>query len=186
MTSPYILTHTGAKLYADADRPDFRVIDIAHGLSMRCRWNGQCRVFYPVAQHGVLCAEIAQKLGWADPFECLHHDDTEAYFPDMPTPWKRILPDFSAMEKNLERKNREWLGLPAEMTEGCRNVDGVALLVEARCLMPDNGADIWGLPYFDHLKPYAAAWPDITNFLSPLGARCSYLFTHDKLLRKRK
>lgn len=184
MNSPYILTHTGAKLYADAEQPEFRIIDIAHGLAMKCRWSGQCSEFYSVAQHAVFVAEIMQKLNLGDPFEGLHHDDTEAYFPDMPTPWKRILPDFDAMESMLDLKLRAWLGLTS-MSTGCRMADGIALLVEARSLMPNQGEELCGLPHFTHLLPYSERFV-LSPSLSPLGARCSYLFTHDKLARKRK
>lgn len=180
--SPYITTHSGTRF--SLAEPRFHLIDIAHGLSMKCRWSGQCNQFYSVAQHAVLVSEIMQKLDLGDPFEGLHHDDSEAYLPDMPTPWKRILPDFSAMEKKLEFDARCNFNLPAEITGGCKLADTVALIVEARSLFNEVPDWLSELPYT--ALNLAISWPNIEHCLSPMGARTSYLFAHEKLLRKRK
>ena len=49
-----IQTFTGKKF--DPLNPnlnDFCIEDIAHSLSLQCRFTGHCRVFYSVAEHSV-------------------------------------------------------------------------------------------------------------------------------------
>src|ERR1700693_75116 len=53
----WIQTFTGRQFWPLDPRPEEVCIeDIAHGLSNECRFAGQCRSFYSVAQHSVLCA----------------------------------------------------------------------------------------------------------------------------------
>ena len=56
---PTILLHSGAYFdFATPEQCDFTVDDIAHGLSMVCRFAGQCRTFYSVAQHSYLISTL--------------------------------------------------------------------------------------------------------------------------------
>lgn len=75
----------------DLERPDPRSIsitDIAHALSMICRYNGHVPSFYTVAQHSVLVSR-AVAPGWER--EALMHDAAEAYVGDLTRPVKRAL-----------------------------------------------------------------------------------------------
>ena len=77
----WFLTYTGRQFWPLDPRPeDICIRDIAHHLSLCCRFNGACRVHYSVAQHSVMVANIlpAPLRFWG-----LMHDATEAYVGDM-------------------------------------------------------------------------------------------------------
>lgn len=133
----WIQTYTGLEFWIDD--PVFRMDDIAHALSMVCRYNGHTRHFYSVAEHSVIVSLLMQELKLGDPMEGLMHDGTEAYIQDMPRPWKKLLPDYVLLEHRLEAKLREAFYLPTAKTYGCKQADHIALFLEAWFLMPDRG-----------------------------------------------
>lgn len=71
---------------------DISIVDIAHHLSMICRFNGATREFYSVAEHSVRCADIAFDLGkpYTMQFATLMHDAHEAYCQDLIRPRKKL------------------------------------------------------------------------------------------------
>lgn len=71
---------------------DIDIIDIAHALSLQCRYAGHCKFHYSIAQHSVLVAENVSKPNklWG-----LLHDASEAYLMDVPRPIKQV-PEFQA------------------------------------------------------------------------------------------
>lgn len=94
-------TATGRKFWPLDPRPNEVCIeDIAHALSMLCRFGGHCLRFYSVAEHSVLLARAApgpHKL-WA-----LLHDAAEAYVLDMVRPVKPHLVGYSEIEARVMR-----------------------------------------------------------------------------------
>lgn len=62
--TPWIQTFNGKRLDLSPPNPDqINIEDIAHGLSMLCRFNGQCTRFYSVAEHSVhVSHEIDEEL----------------------------------------------------------------------------------------------------------------------------
>ena len=94
-TPSTIRTYTGA--YVDILEPsprDIDIRDIAHALSMVCRYGGHVNRHYSVAEHSYLVAQHVwrkygdQKLALA----ALLHDSAEAYLGDMVNPMKRGTP----------------------------------------------------------------------------------------------
>lgn len=138
-----IETYKGHKFYLDM--PIFDVEEIAHAISKKCRFNGHCRRFYSVAEHSLLVSGLMEQYGLGDPFEGLMHDAHEAYLPDVPSPWKPLMPEFCAIEHDLEAKMRINYGLPPVPTDGCKMADRIAMCVEANQLMPSKGQD-WICP----------------------------------------
>lgn len=59
---------------------EINVYDIACGLSKICRFTGQLREFYSVAQHAIMVAELVEPQLY---HAALHHDDSEAYLNDL-------------------------------------------------------------------------------------------------------
>ena len=130
----WIQTWTGRPfrpLHPDPDSIDIR--DIAHALSLLCRFNGHCNVFYSVAEH-------AERVSRAVPPEHalwgLLHDAAEAYISDLPRPVKRQVPAFVDFEDALLEVIMARFGQPWPMPEEVKRADDRLLATEQRDLMP--------------------------------------------------
>ncbi|MDO5345509.1 MAG: hypothetical protein Q4E91_07160 [Lachnospiraceae bacterium] len=102
--SDYITTYSGTHFFpVNPDRKDFHIRDAAHALSLICRGNGQVKVFFSVGQHCINCAREALARGYSDrvALACLLHDAGEAYLSDVPSPFKKYLKDYVALENQL-------------------------------------------------------------------------------------
>lgn len=152
----WMLTRSGRRFDPIDPRPEMiDLLDIAHGLSQECRYAGQCRLFYSVAQHSVLVSEIVPH---EIAFEALLHDATEAYIKDIPRPIKVLLPDYRQLEAKVDAAIRLRFGLPVQPSPEVKHADLVLLATERRDLMPPTGApweSIHGIQPLD--KPIRAA-----------------------------
>ena len=111
----WMQTFTGRKFYPrDPFAADVCVEDIAHALSMQCRYAGHCLRFYSVAEHCVLMARSPALAGESLEIRlgALMHDAAEAYFVDIVRPVKRYLDGYLAMEKNAMRAICDQLRVP--------------------------------------------------------------------------
>lgn len=91
----WLQTYTGIAFYPLDPRPEeIHAVDIAHQLSMTCRYGGAVDHFYSVAEHSVLLAEYAMEQ-WPEDhgfhLAVLLHDAAEAYICDIPRPLKHSL-----------------------------------------------------------------------------------------------
>lgn len=141
----WIQTHSGRRFCPTNPNPDAIVIqDIAHALSMQCRFSGHCKKFYSVAQHSVLVSYIcdSQDALWG-----LLHDASEAYLVDVPRPLKKsgkfqAYIDFEAkMQEAICRR----FGLPLAEPPSVKKADTAMLSTEARDLMAPLHSD-WTQP----------------------------------------
>jgi 5'-deoxynucleotidase YfbR-like HD superfamily hydrolase len=128
-----ILLHSGC--YFDFNQPeasDFSLDDIAHGLSNLCRFTGQCREFYSVAQHSFLASYLVPP-----PYalQALMHDAAEALVGDMSSPLKQMLPAYKEIELRVERAIFARFGLPEHLHPCVKQADLVMLATEQRDLM---------------------------------------------------
>lgn len=135
--SPWIELITGSRFYFNA--PAWDIGAIAHSLSLVCRFNGQCRKFYSVAEHSVLVSRIMEDQGLGDPMEGLLHDGVESVLSDVVRPAKMLLKDYQALDATLDRDLRKAFVLPETPSDGCKKADRIALLLEAKALMPSKG-----------------------------------------------
>lgn len=175
----YIETFTGQHFYPDD--PVFVAEDISHALSLCCRYNGHCGVFYSVAEHCALVASLMQEEVGGDPLEGIMHDALEAYLTDVPSPFKQFLPDYKAFDDKLETALRAQFGLPDKKTEECKKADWLALFIEAYYLLPSKGE---AFPDPNDIRPEALALIDEkgwrVNALPPHLAEEVWLTVFDK------
>lgn len=135
---------------ADPDPAAITLEDIAHGLAATCRFGGQCRYFYSVAQHAVMCSEYVTRRGHGPvlALAALHHDDAEAFLADIARPLKLLLqPTYGELTDRMDAAIRTALGsvwpLEGIKAREVKEADNWALLLEARYLLPSRGRH-WG------------------------------------------
>ena len=95
--SEYITTYTGNHFKPTNPDPELiRIEDIAHALSLICRGNGHVKTFWSVGEHCICCAKEAAARGLSDRMvlACLLHDASECYMSDVPSPFKKELPEY--------------------------------------------------------------------------------------------
>jgi hypothetical protein len=132
-----IRTHTGT---FDLDNPTFNMEDIAHGLAQIPRYNGQSNFPYSVARHSINVARLMLLETGGDPREGLMHDGTEAYLSDVPAPFKPKLPDWRAVDAEVDTAMRLHFDIGPKTPE-CKTADFLALFIEAYYLIPGRGED---------------------------------------------
>lgn len=125
--------------FANIDALRVNIEDIAHALSMLCRFNGHTREFYSVAQHSVLVSYLVPA---EFAMTALLHDAAEAYCGDVVSPLKELLPTYQAIHNNIERTIFNQLGVKYPAPACVREADIKALATEVRDLMPHNPA-LW-------------------------------------------
>lgn len=95
----WMQTYTGRAFWPlDPSPAAIDPTDIAHALSMLCRYGGHAHRFYSVAEHCVLMSHAVspENALWA-----LLHDAAEAYLGDMVRPLKRAMPAYREAEDRL-------------------------------------------------------------------------------------
>jgi len=131
---------------------DVDIRDIAHALSHICRFAGNSRSFYSVAQHSVLVARrLPERLRLAG----LLHDSAEAYTGDIISPIKySIAPRYENLEARiLQVIGRKFCVSLTPMHPWVHEVDKRTGATELRDLIGDFD-DCEILPYpFQHITP---------------------------------
>ncbi len=170
MSMDWIQTWTGKPFRPlDPDPGTIDIRDIAHALSLLCRFNGHCHGFYSVAEH---CVRISRIVPPEHAMWGLMHDAAEAYISDLPRPVKRAMPDFVRFEDELLERIMAHYDLPWPMPAEVKHADDVLLATEMRDLMADP-PEPWGLgvdPLPDPIEP-----------LSPTDAEAAFLARFEEL-----
>ena len=105
--------------------------DIAHSLSLQCRYNGHVSEHYNVAHHSVIVSQHCPK---EDALWGLLHDASEAYLGDVNSPLKSVLGMYKVIEKRHMNAICKAFGLPAEEPKGVWVADKEVYLAEERDL----------------------------------------------------
>lgn len=143
MPGDWIQTVSGRRFHLMEPTPDEVYIeDIAHALSLLCRFNGHCLRFYSVAEH---CVRVSWQLEGDAALWGLLHDAGEAYVGDVPRPAKRQLPRFDEIEDRILRAVLDRYGLTWPAPEAVWRADDQLLMTEARDLMAP-APEPWNIP----------------------------------------
>lgn len=139
VVGPTILLHSGSYFdFLAPDACDFTIGDVANGLSMTCRFAGQCDRFYSVAEHSVIAS-------WHVPerhaYDALMHDAAEAFVGDVAKPLKDLLGDFRDVEGRVETVVFKRFGVSNPLPAEVKEIDTVLLATEQRLLMRNR--DDW-------------------------------------------
>lgn len=135
----------------DPNPAEFRLEDVARGLSCVARFNGLTDRFYSVAEHCLLCVRIALLSNSARGGglrAVLMHDAAEAYLGDVTRPLKALMPDYRQIEARMEAAifHRFNVSMP-EHKAAVRYVDNLALATEKAALFSVQPGGVWpGLP----------------------------------------
>lgn len=162
----WMQTYTGRQFYPlDARPEDILPEDIAHALSMICRYGGHVRQFYSVAEHCLLMSHAVapEHALWA-----LLHDATEAYVGDMVRPLKHHMPEYREVENRLMVVIGKRFGIDGtSMPDAVKEADNRILLDEWAALLTAPpvaweqdglkplGVKIGPLPWYVARKQYA-------------------------------
>ena len=159
----WIETYTKKRIdLLDPKPEDIDPVDIAHSLSMQCRFNGHCHAFYSTAEHCVrMACEFPDK--WTYRVMALLHDAPEAYVSDIVSPLKHSgeMEQFIAIENRFLECIVEKFGVwyNDQIWRGVKEADVRMLATETRDLFPDDRYKEW--PMLQGVMPY-------TKTISPM------------------
>lgn len=156
----YIHTFTGKKFYWETiETNQYDIRDIAHALSLNCRWTGHVRKFYSVAQHSWLASHLVPR---EHSLAALLHDASEAYVHDTPSPLKWFLREhdftmFADLEKKVDIAIFKAFKLAYPRDPCVKVVDLRLLATESRDLMPNSEERTHMIePYDWNIVPWSA------------------------------
>jgi hypothetical protein len=125
----WMQTYSGRQFWPVDPRADeIDIVDIAHALSMQCRFAGHCLKFYSVAEHSVHLSHVVPP---EDALWALLHDASEAYLTDVVRPLKPFLSGYGEAEDAVMRAVCDRFRLPHEVPASVKIADGRILADEA-------------------------------------------------------
>lgn len=147
--------------------------DVAHALSLMCRYNGHCSRFYSVAEHSVL---VSRAVPPEDALWGLLHDASEAYIADIVRPAKRFIAGYKPVEARIMAAVCERFGLPVEQPDSVSRADSAILADEAAQIMGPHPVP-WDLPN----APLGVA----VIGLSPAEAEANFLSEYERIVARK-
>ena len=130
----WMQTSIGGRFYPGNPRvDDINERDIAHALSLICRYAGHIARFYSVAEH---CVLMSRAVSPENALTALLHDATEAYMSDVPKPVKNVLPGYVALEERVWTVIAMKFGVDLEIPREVHDADKRILVNEVEALLP--------------------------------------------------
>lgn len=139
----WMQTVSGVEFYPLDPRPqEIHIEDIAHSLSMLCRYGGHAHTFYSVAEH---CVHVANAAPDELKLTALMHDASEAYLTDVIRPVKPFLSNYISFENRLMRAIADRFDFQWPMPPEVKRLDN-AILVDERDQAMTRPPRDWNLP----------------------------------------
>ena len=162
---------------------DIDIQDIAQGLSNICRYNGQCKRFYSVAEH---CFHVASLVPEKLRLAALLHDASEAYLSDLSTFVKhsRPLAGYRRIEKHVEGIIERTFGL--KLSDDDRDLikaaDVVMYKAEKAALFDGEitAEDVHPKDEWAFLEAYKLPPFDVIRCYRPEDAKAAFLYAYTK------
>ena len=124
----------------DPNPENIEITDIAHSLSLLCRFAGHIKSFYSVAEHSIW---VAEKVSKTHALQALLHDASEAYLIDLPKPIKDEIPQYLEIEDKLMKIIGKKFGFDYPLSEEVKLYDREALFFEwENKVLSDNFASM--------------------------------------------
>lgn len=171
----YMQVFSGRKFWPCDPRADeVHIEDIAHSLSLQCRYAGHCIQFYSVAEHSVHVAHwLLQHYGPLTAMHGLLHDATEAYCVDVPRPLKPSLANYKEIEDRIWVAIAKRFDLSRELPAVVKEADDRIIADELVNMRPME----WHARYSNGIGAKIGCW-------SPDAAEDEFLATFVRLQRK--
>lgn len=168
----WIVTYSGGAFDLIDPQPEtVHPVEVAHALSLICRFTGHVRQHYSVAQH---CVVVSQLVPPEDALAGLLHDAAEAYVGDVSKPLKMLLPQYQTVEERVWGAVAARFKISTTLPASVKRADITALLWEGRDLLAGS-TDAWvdghlgGAVPSEPLVPWSAAEAE-ARWLARLGA----------------
>ncbi len=169
----------GTQFYFNSPTSDMiHVEEIAHALSLLCRYNGHTRRYYSVAEHCILMADWVAKQTWATPLDvltALHHDDAEYIIGDLARPVKAKMPQFKELELILDRAIALRFGTLYPFPPWLKEIDARIIQDERNNVINPSDND-WGT---DSLVPLDVQFFEVAGRF-PMLMRRAFLTRHHR------
>lgn len=133
---PYIQTFSGIKFtFLNPTSEMIEIEDIAHSLSMSCRYGGHCWPFYSVAKHSLIMSYLVSP---ENALAALLHDAPEFVLKDLPSPIKNQMPIYIDIENKLYSTIADKYNIPLEIPEEVHKIDRAMIGLEWDFFMEKN------------------------------------------------
>lgn len=129
----FIETYSGKQFkFLNPTAASIDIIDIAHALSLMCRFCGHSRYLYSIADHSL---RVSSLVSQKNKLVALLHDSAEAYIGDISRPLKYSLPEISIIEKDIRDAIFEKFNVGKYDEAEVIKADDIMLATEAKYFM---------------------------------------------------